>query len=131
MYGYEEIEAPRWFSINPLNHSGKRLYWLTGLKPGELWVTNCHSMMGTHSGFHGKPEHKWLRENLLALPRSMDDTLLLICGRVAQKTFEGIGLNFDSWEHKIRYFKHPAARTWTRKELDKTQKRIKEILCSY
>jgi hypothetical protein len=132
MYGYAESAAPRWFCINPGNHSGKRLYSLTGLRFGEIYVTNCHHRMGTHSGFHGKPNYEWLADNLIMLGAKLQNLPLLICGSVARDTYMNmIGKGLHQSTNPLFYLKHPAARTWTKKEISDAQITLKGILlCS-
>jgi hypothetical protein len=101
--------APRWFVINPSNHSGRRLYWL--LDHESLLVTNaCKEQVG-HSTIHGTPDPAWLAENL----QRVSYDLLLVCGRIAQMTFAICGYRPIC---RILEMPHPASRTWTRFRLD-------------
>ena len=74
-------EAPGWFRINPSNHSGRRLIWLTGVNP--IWVTDSCREYVEKATQHGSPDPEWLAYNLQRL--SYD--LLILGGRVAQRTF--------------------------------------------
>ena len=107
--------APGLFKINPHNHSGKRLYKLLG--HADFWVTNaCPWQVGSATQ-HGKPDPAWLARNL----QRMSYDLLLVCGRVAQKTF-------DQCEYvppcKVLKMLHPAARTWTKAKLQEWEVRL-------
>ncbi|KKL93991.1 hypothetical protein LCGC14_1869190 [marine sediment metagenome] len=73
-------EAPRYFRINPQNHSGRRLYKLIG-PDAKMLVTNACRELGKSAKDHGKPDPDWLRDNLQRLDNKMGgfDTLL-VCG---------------------------------------------------
>lgn len=141
--GYNEPgeEAPRYFKINPDNHSGRRLYSLVG--DHSLLVTNACRTVQSHANAHGKPDGGWLRENLKFLETQKMD-LLLVCGRVAQETFRQVSsrTNYLSFEFVEGRFKcqgmnkwvgylsidHPAARRWSKASIEGTRQEI-ERLC--
>ena len=103
-------EAPRAFRINPENHSGKRLYQLLG--HDNLMVTNACPQLVTGAKGKGNPDAYWLRENLEQLwPYS----LLLVCGKVAQETYDLVRNVNDA---RTLYLPHPAARQWTNRDID-------------
>ena len=110
--------APGLFRINPNNFTGRRLYRLLGHK--DLWVTNaCRELVENAKG-HGKPDPKWLAKNL----QRMTYDLLLVCGRVAQRTYADCGYVPDC---RVLKMPHPASRSdWSRENLDKWQKLIQE-----
>lgn len=115
--------APRWFHINPQNHSGRRLYALTGARYGELYVTNACPQQTTHATRHGRPDAGWLAVSLRLIPGNAHRAPLLVCGAVAQRAYERI-LARTGHVGPVYYMKHPAARTWTRKELDRVRQEI-------
>jgi hypothetical protein len=101
-------KAPGIFRINPNNHTGRRLYWLLG--HDDLLVTNaCPEQVG-HPTLHGRPDPLWLAKNLQRVAYD----LLLICGRVAQRTFDQCGYRPQC---RIIEMPHPAARCWTKADL--------------
>jgi len=95
--------APRWFDINPRNHTGRRLHaWLADY---SFKVTNaCPDLVYSAKG-RGTPDRQWLSENLIAL-QPFD--LLLVCGKVAQATYAPK----DAGTARIIELPHPAARQW-------------------
>lgn len=120
--GYVE-RAPGYFRINQDNLTGGRIYdWLgpRGEYYDDLLVTNaCPELVSSARG-RGTPDPKWLRENLREL---WPFSLLLICGRVAQNTFQlnmiPDGLYSQSKGRcRIVEVPHPAARVWSRKSLN-------------
>ena len=122
MWGERAGRAPRYFKINPYNCSGRRLYKLIG--PGHnLLVTNACRELVTSANKHGKPDAGWLLDNLMRL----QPDLILVCGKVAQKTFEETGYNgHEASKSEALYIAHPAARNWTSKRLKETQKQIQK-----
>ena len=116
--------APRFFRINPYNFTGRRLYRLIGLG-NSLVVTNCCREQQLTASHHGLPDPEYVRSNLTLLrPR-----LLLVCGRVARRTYDLAGYTPEYGAVVIR-MKHPAARTWTSKELDQMTRRIAKCIVS-
>lgn len=101
MWALRAGRAPRWFRINPRNHSGRRLIQIIG--SANFVVTNACPQMVTSASAHGTPDAGWLRENLVRL----DPDLTLVCGRVAQRTFSQNMLRADA---KFIEMPHPAAR---------------------
>lgn len=91
-------QAPRIFAINPRNHTGSRLYGWFGLTPGEdnVWVTNACSEVVSRASERGTPNPDWLRENL-ETHASRFHRGILVCGRVAQDTFDRCA--------KLKYYK--------------------------
>ena len=119
--GYEQ--APKFFRINPSNHSGRRLYKLIG-SDAKLLVTNACKDLVSGPEHHGMPDSEWLRTNLSELEKHGFD-LLLICGKVAQRTFKECK---HITKAKVLEIPHPAARGWSRKVIDDTAKQIRRIL---
>ena len=106
-------QAPRCFRINPDNHSGGRLYKLLG--HSDLLVTNaCPTIVGSAKG-RANPDAEWLRENIEEL---YPFRLLLVCGNVAQETYDQLGLpGHFTMSYRTIYMPHPAARQWTTKDI--------------
>lgn len=121
--GREPEQAPRWYRINPENHSGKRLYKLTGLGMRELLVTNICREVVSNPNQYGKPDKVWLRENL----GLMDCSVLLVCGTRARDTFEQLN-RVPVEVGRILKISHPAARNWTTAKLDEVSKLIKDAI---
>jgi hypothetical protein len=104
----EEGDASPWFSINPENHTGGRLYDLLG--HGSLLVTNACKELVSGPDKHGEPDAKWLEGNLRQLHTLYRFPLLLVCGSVARSVF------VRDWlpaEVKVVHMPHPAWRAWT------------------
>jgi hypothetical protein len=116
--GYKE--APRSFSINPRNFSGKRLYRIVGDGVNLLVTNSCRELCAS-ANHHGTPDPAWLRENLKILEPF---EVLLVCGKVAQATYAVCGYEF---KHKIE-IPHPAARMWTHVMLADAAKRVRVLL---
>lgn len=112
--------AAPWFKINPLNFTGKRLYWFLG--HDDLLVTNaCPQIVDSPRG-KGKPDAQFLYRNLCAMAPFQ---VLLVCGRVAQKTWEAIAEPVGTTSFRTVYIPHPAARAaWSRRRLDAAQAAI-------
>lgn len=121
--------ADRWFIINPHNRSGQRLYKLTGLRIGQVWVTNACPEQTTHARAHGTPDACWLYDNLKAASLALPQVPVLVCGKVAQSTMEemveDIGLPKLG---PIISMPHPAARSWTKRGISAMQRRIARTL---
>lgn len=118
--GYQE--APRYFRISPDNFSGRRLYRIVGPRSQLLVTESCRELV-TSASRHGTPDPAWVHENLTILEEHGLDVLLL-CGKVAQKTFRASG--YITKAHVIE-MDHPAARRWTNAALDEVAARIKAI----
>lgn len=127
--GYRE--APRFFRINPQNYSGKRLYKLVGPE-AKLLVTNACRELVCGPQHHGKGDPAWLRENLTLIetgarlsewPARRRIDVLLVCGKVAQRTFQSCG--YRPTQARIIEMPHPAARSfWTRETITQMSLRI-------
>jgi hypothetical protein len=118
-------KADPWFTINPYNHSGKRLYRLTGLELGQVWVTNACPEQTTHANAHGRPSARWLGACLRLLPPRARRLPLLVCGKVAQATYAEVKVKHYG---EVFFMLHPAARTWTRQELERRTKQLHTLL---
>jgi len=112
--GYKQ--APRYFHINPDNHTGKRLYYFLDDKY-SLLVTNVCRELVSGPNEHGKPNKVWLRNNL---KRLMPIDLLLVCGNPAKETFAKVRSRFEDIP-KIVTMPHPAARMWSKDKLKITR----------
>lgn len=124
--GYEE--APKFFKINPKNHSGRMLYKLIG-QDAKLLVTNACRELVSRANQHGKPDPKWLASNLAEIevthPKAADIDVLLVCGKVAQSTFKLSG--YTPKRAVVIEIPHPAARgVWTREFTQKIMTQIQE-----
>ena len=117
---YTEL-APRSYTINPHNMSGKRLYKMIG---PDAWlnVTNACPQLVSSASERGTPDAKWLAENLAEM-RPFD--LVLICGEVARQTYR---LSSTIGARLIE-MPHPAARTWTTQSLAFAARLIQEGSC--
>lgn len=136
--------APIYYKINPQNHSGKRLYWLLGIDPlkpaiqlNHLLVTNACPNLVSSPKERGTPDTEWLRQNIVTIEHELagEDKqldLILVCGKVAQKTFADIVPKFNIFEWckekrtRLVFMPHPAARCWNKKALERTRKIINE-----
>ena len=135
--GYEE--APRYFRINRKNRSGGRLYRLIG-DNARLLVTNACRELGRSAKYHGKGDPIWLGENLrlldgvggvlpgggLAPDSKWRIDVLLVCGRVAQRTFQDC--DYQPKNAQIIEMPHPAARQWTKEKLATTSSQIQTAM---
>lgn len=110
MWGSRAGKAPPYFCISPRNHSGRRLYQLTGEKPGCLWCTNVCPELVTGPNHHGVPSVTWLASNLgkWLSYKTAEGPALLVCGSVAQRTFSQL----PRPPYRTVYVPHPAARNW-------------------
>lgn len=122
-------EAPRFFRINPENFSGRRLYKLCG-PDAQLLVTNACRELVSNAKQHGKPDPAWLAENLAEIevnhPKAAAIDILLVCGKVAQKTFKECG--YEIKNGRIIEIPHPAARqVWKREFLEQTARNIQGL----
>jgi hypothetical protein len=100
-----KTRAPRWYKINPHNHSGKRLIKLLG--HDDFMVTNACPEYVTAANEKGIADPAWLRENL----RQYNPDMVLVCGGVARRTFFRDMVRPGSI---IALLPHPAARGWTK-----------------
>ena len=123
--GYRR-QAPPWFTINPNNFTGGRLYgWL-----GADWngtVTNACPDLVSSATQRGKPDPQWLEDNLRELYREAPFELLLVCGKVAQTTFDKTVVR-TVLDKSIRllYTPHPAFRLWSNRDLARCKRYIQE-----
>ena len=118
--GYDR--APPHFVINRDNFSGRRLYRIVGDGP-RLLVTNACPQLVTRASEHGTPDPDWLRANLKELEGF---SMLLLCGKVAQKTFRDTEIIYP--KDRTIEMMHPAARMWTNKMLDEATARVAKAL---
>ncbi len=125
--------APHWFSINPRNHSGRRLYTLTGAD--EVWVTNACARSVRRATQHGTPDPEWVYQSFRIIPERRRRAPLLVCGTVATDTYlAAVGLhgkrNGKLGVHRgaVLHLPHPAARSWTRSMLDATSELLHTLL---
>lgn len=118
--GFSGGEPVRFFTINPNNVSGKRLYRLVG-ENVELLVTNSCREIGSHANAHGKPDANWVAENLRLL-EPFD--LLLVCGLVAKQTYLSKVFAYQN----VLIVDHPAARRWSHVTLEQTAQAIQRKL---
>lgn len=125
MWGDRAGRAPRHFKINPYNHSGKRLYRLVGERNAHrLLVTNACRELVVNANQHGKPDPEWLADNL----RRLNPALILVCGSIAQRTFERSGFIHERHPYGVLYIHHPAARCWTKKLLREVEREIQKAI---
>lgn len=122
--GYRE--APRFFRINPQNFSGRRLYKLIGAD-AQLLVTNACRELASGPNHHGKPDPQWLADNLAEIevrhPKAATIDVLLVCGKVAQKTFQQCG--YKPQAARVIEIPHPAARrVWTQQYIAQISSQI-------
>jgi hypothetical protein len=122
MWGDFAGRAPRSFKINPLNHSGRRLYKLVG-NEARLFVANSCPKMTNHANKHAKPDPKWLAKTLSRVKASV----ILVCGRVARRTFRQSRFRPPAGVRVLR-IPHPAARTWTKGKIRRISRRICKAL---
>lgn len=113
--GIREVNGPRWFRINPLNLSGRRLINLIGHR--NFVVTNACPGEVVSPDDHGTPSEAWLRENLGMIQEALGIELLLVCGAVATKTFKR---DMVPDHINVMHLKHPAARDWTKEQINLT-----------
>ena len=112
-------QAPRSYTINPENKSGKRLYQLLGDK--KFVVTNaCPQLVGGPNE-KGTPDPNWLHDNISDLYQRYKYKLLLVCGKVAWETYQRCGYRPKA---RVIRMKHPAARNWTRTEIQQWQRSL-------
>jgi hypothetical protein len=117
MWGGNGGRAPRFFRINPNNFSGRRLYKLLG--HDDFYVTNACPQYVENANRHGTPNPEWLATSLQRLTYD----LLLLCGRIAQETYDQCGYTPKC---VILRMPHPAARMWTKQMLQEWQERLKK-----
>lgn len=117
MWGLPGDRPLRWFSINPDNHSGRRL---NSMIDGAYTVTNACSDI-VHSARHrGTPDKVWLEANL----RKLQPDVLLVCGKVAQATFS----RSMAPKARVLVLPHPAARTWSKASIAAARNKIQQAI---
>lgn len=115
--GYREI-APSYYTISGDNHTGKRLYnWLGHY---DLLVTNACKELVSGPNQRGTPDKTWVRANLAEL---WPFDLLLVCGRVAQGTYD---LSMAPHPCRVIECPHPAARMWNARSLSFMRRLVRE-----
>lgn len=124
-------DAPHWFDINPHNVSGRRLYKLTGATSETLHVTNACPQQTDAAHKHGTPSAAWLRESFGQIPARWRTGTLLVCGAVAQRTYdEMMNAGRPRFSHRgpVVRMPHPAARMWSRSMMAKIEKEIRSTI---
>jgi len=119
--------APHWFPINPDNHSGRRLYTLTGASDWTIWVTNACPQQTNHASKHGAPSVEWLSECLHSLWQREQRLPLLVCGRIAQATSTMLEERGYTHRGPVLRMMHPAARAWTHEKIRAAQRSIRRL----
>jgi hypothetical protein len=110
----KSFKAPRYFEINPLNFSGKRLYYFIGHE--NLLVTNACPSVVNNASQHAVPDVEWLDKNV----NGIEANLILVCGVVARNTF----LQIKRPDTRIIIMPHPAARNWTKGAMELMRDKI-------
>ena len=113
--GYTEL-APRYYTINSENKSGKMLYKLIG--HNRFLVTNACPELVKSANHRGTPNPEYLGGNLYTLYVRHEYKLLLVCGKVAWDTYVKSKQWFQ-YKHRVVKMKHPAARDWTKEETER------------
>jgi hypothetical protein len=118
--------VPRIFKISRTNHSGRRLYSLIStLDNASLWVTNSCPIMVSSASEHGTPDPKFLNESLVYIQDKLCPEIILVCGKIAQATFEQAEYRRRMTPTVIE-IPHPAARkTWTSAYIAEVQSLIR------
>lgn len=122
MWGDPEDEAPNFFWINTSwNHTGIRLAQMIGDR--HVYVTNACRECVASPNHRGTPDPVRLQRNL----ESVSFDVLLICGKVAQETYEASDYELPTG-CKAYYMKHPAARNWKRREIEEVREQLENDL---
>jgi hypothetical protein len=89
-------------------------------------VNSCPEQTGS-ANKRGTPDEVWLLHSLDSLPKhyTRRGVPLLVCGKVAQRTFEAANLK---WNGPVIYMDHPAARNWTKAKLEQTRRKIQRAM---
>ena len=116
-WGIPGQRPSRWFRINPLNHSGRRLIGIIGV---PFKVTNACSDIVYSARGRGTPDPVWLEENL----RMLAPDVLIVCGRVARKTFA----RHMAPQATVVRLPHPAARTWSKERIAAAKRRVQKAI---
>lgn len=102
--------------VSPIDK--KRLYdWLGH---NDLLVTNACKELASSPSQKGIPDKTWVRENLAEL---WPFDLLLVCGRVAQATYD---MSMAPHPCRIVECPHPAARMWNTRSLSFMRRLVQE-----
>lgn len=111
-------QAPKWFTINPNNFTGRRLHWFLG--HNDFLVTNACPELVSSPNHRGTPSKDWLKSNLKEMYDRWKFDTVFICGSVARSIYE------HNWLPLVRtiYMPHPAFRGWNRTTLDEAKRRI-------
>lgn len=119
---YSGRVGPAWYRINPRNHSGSRLIKWIGHK--DFLVTNaCPEIVGSASA-KTNPSELWLKRNML---RMQPFNLALVCGKVAQRTYDNVRDSLSTRGQCTIYLPHPAARSWKKAGLERVTKLIQSL----
>lgn len=118
MWGERGQRPLRWFDINPLNHSGRRLIDIVG--SGNFTVTNACSDIVYDAKHRGTPDKAWLEANL----RELAPDVLLVCGKVAQATFA----RAMAPKARVIALPHPAARTWSKATIEAARRKVSKAI---
>ena len=117
--------APRYFRINPNNFTGRRLYKLIGPNNRLLVTDSCKELVSSPKE-HGTPDPHWLSENLRIINDLRPIDILLICGKVAQRTFESV--SYVPEKARVIPIPHPVARVWTKERIKMTSQIIQNYV---
>lgn len=119
------LRPPRFFVIDPQNHSGKRLYRVTD--GWHLRVTNACPQWGTDPSHRGRTCLDSLERSIYA--REWD--ALLVCGKQAHAAVDQL-LERDpqfryEYGDRIVRMKHPADRTLSNVDMDTAATQLNAI----
>jgi hypothetical protein len=108
MYGRQgtDLPAPLLFVINPNNHSGKKMLYITS--GHKALFTNCSSIM---SGGGPESEGKTDKKYMLKAYLRMNWDLVIYCGKQAEKAYNEFTTKIV--EVPVIIMPHPAARSFT------------------
>jgi hypothetical protein len=111
-WGWRGISRlPEWFSINPLNHSGRRLHKIFGALP--FLVGNSAPEIVSRAKEHGIPCTRHVRGLFLAaFEEHGAPEIVVIGGKIAEATFAAADVPLPD-ETRVAFMPHPAARFWS------------------
>jgi len=121
MWGMPTDKVQRWFHINPYNHSGRRLIDIIGHQ--DFRVTNACPQLVHSARSKGKPSKEWLSANLSKLQTD----IVIVCGNVAQATFEP---SMASGAQIVK-LPHPAARSWSKKAVEQARRKVAKAVAKW
>lgn len=123
--GVSKCRAPKFFIINRNNFSGRRLYSLIGNDVRLLVTESCKELVKSAKE-HGTPDPIWLASNLTLLHSGLfKPSVILLCGKVAQKTFKDSKFVTHACVIEIP---HPAARVvWTKAYIEQIRQQIQGV----